>query len=445
MSSKCALVVLTLAFNWIEDISAAAYSKVLVQRGPVEYVNYNPSSVALSPQLAQLSAAPLDQVIPLPAVSPCVSPCFISNNPLSALAPLPPAANAKIYEYRSALPNVPVLLTNNDEARGYQYAYAVYDDQTGDKKAQSERSDGSVVQGQYSFIQPDGFRRVVVYTADDLKGFNAVVRNVSPEQEQPKQDAPEVNTEVKKPPPPCADVKNEHLTQTQDSSEESLENIHAGAENVESKKEEEDKVENVSDQKVDQPDEQPLPNSQPSMTSAKVPNGIITYNDIINCLQSKLQKSVISPLTYLFNQTHKMFSKIVVFGAMLAAANAGLLYGYAPATSSQSIIRHDEGHYAAPIAYAAYAPAAHYDAHDEYAHPKYNFAYSVADPHTGDHKSQHESRDGNSVHGYYSLMQPDGSVRKVEYSADDHNGFNAIVHNSAPSVHIAPAYAYHHY
>lgn len=56
------------------------------------------------------------------------------------------------------------------------------------------------------------------------------------------------------------------------------------------------------------------------------------------------------------------------------------------------------------------------------AHPKYAFAYSVADPHTGDHKSQHESRDGDVVHGYYSLVQPDGSVRKVEYTADDHNG-----------------------
>ncbi|CAH2107171.1 unnamed protein product [Euphydryas editha] len=161
-----------------------------------------------------------------------------------------------------------------------------------------------------------------------------------------------------------------------------------------------------------------------------------------------------------------MFSKIVAIGAMLAAANAGLLHGYGPAISSQSIIRHDEGHYAAPIAYAAplahsahivhaapaaYAPlayaasAAHYDGHDEYAHPKYDFAYSVADPHTGDHKSQHESRDGDSVHGSYSLVQPDGSVRKVEYSADAHNGFNAIVHNSAPSVHIAPTHAYHHY
>ncbi|XP_045764843.1 cuticle protein 8-like [Maniola jurtina] len=149
-----------------------------------------------------------------------------------------------------------------------------------------------------------------------------------------------------------------------------------------------------------------------------------------------------------------MLAKIVAFGAMLAAANAGLL-GHA--ISSQSIVRHDEGRlgaslaYAAPLAHAAplayapvvYAPAAHYSGHEQYAYPKYDFAYSVADPHTGDHKSQHESRDGDAVHGYYSLLQPDGSVRKVEYTADDHNGFNAIVHNSAPSVH--PQGYYSHY
>ncbi|CAB3243102.1 unnamed protein product [Arctia plantaginis] len=155
-----------------------------------------------------------------------------------------------------------------------------------------------------------------------------------------------------------------------------------------------------------------------------------------------------------------MFSKIVAFGAMLAAANAGLL-GHGHAISSQNIIRHDEPiHYAAPLAHYAApavhyaapiaqhtAPVAHYDGHDTYAHPKYDFAYSVADPHTGDHKSQHESRDGDSVHGYYSLLQPDGSVRKVEYNADAHNGFNAVVHNSAPAVHPAPihGHAYHHY
>ncbi|CAH1644412.1 unnamed protein product [Spodoptera littoralis] len=154
-----------------------------------------------------------------------------------------------------------------------------------------------------------------------------------------------------------------------------------------------------------------------------------------------------------------MFSKIVALSALLAAANAGHL-GHGHAVSSQSIVHHDEpahyaapvahyaapvAHYAAPVAHYA-APVEHYDGHDTYAHPKYDFEYSVADPHTGDHKAQHESRDGDAVHGYYTLVQPDGSVRKVEYTADDHHGFNAVVHNTAPIVHDhGHGHDYHHY
>ncbi|RVE52432.1 hypothetical protein evm_002826 [Chilo suppressalis] len=73
---------------------------------------------------------------------------------------------------------------------------------------------------------------------------------------------------------------------------------------------------------------------------------------------------------------------------------------------------------------------------EEYAPAKYEFSYSVDDPVTGDHKSQRESRDGEVVRGEYSLLQPDGSVRTVEYTADDHNGFNAVVHNSAATAHV---------
>ncbi|CAG4941787.1 unnamed protein product [Parnassius apollo] len=148
-----------------------------------------------------------------------------------------------------------------------------------------------------------------------------------------------------------------------------------------------------------------------------------------------------------------MFSKIVAFGALIAAANGGLLHGHGAAISSQNIIHHDAGYGAAPLSLAhgvQYAPVAHYAApaisyggHDYYAHPKYDYSYSVADPHTGDHKSQHEIRDGDAVHGSYSLLQPDGSVRTVDYTANDHTGFNAVVHNSAPAVH--PAHSHGHY
>ncbi|XP_018311166.1 cuticular protein 6 [Mycetomoellerius zeteki] len=76
--------------------------------------------------------------------------------------------------------------------------------------------------------------------------------------------------------------------------------------------------------------------------------------------------------------------------------------------------------------------------HDYYSHPKYTFNYGVHDPHTGDVKTQHEVRDGDVVHGSYSVNEPDGSVRIVEYTADDHNGFNAVVKKVGPAVHPKP-------
>lgn len=66
------------------------------------------------------------------------------------------------------------------------------------------------------------------------------------------------------------------------------------------------------------------------------------------------------------------------------------------------------------------------------AHPKYAYKYGVNDYHTGDVKSQNETRDGDVVKGSYSLVEPDGSIRTVDYTADKHNGFNAVVHRTAP-------------
>ncbi|XP_050669065.1 cuticle protein 21-like isoform X3 [Leptidea sinapis] len=126
-------------------------------------------------------------------------------------------------------------------------------------------------------------------------------------------------------------------------------------------------------------------------------------------------------------------------------------YSSAGAVSSQNIVRHGSSaavlaapvHYAAPapVAIAHAAPAQVHTVVEEYdAHPKYDFAYSVADGHSGDNKSQHESRDGDVVHGEYSLLEADGSVRTVQYTADPHNGFNAVVSNSAPAHQAAPAH-----
>nr|XP_018900393.1 PREDICTED: uncharacterized protein LOC109032617 [Bemisia tabaci] len=67
--------------------------------------------------------------------------------------------------------------------------------------------------------------------------------------------------------------------------------------------------------------------------------------------------------------------------------------------------------------------------HDEPAPhiPNYKYHYFVNDPQTKDVKSQWELRDGDSVNGAYSLVEPDGALRIVEYTADPENGFRAMV------------------
>ncbi|PZC79472.1 hypothetical protein B5X24_HaOG216355 [Helicoverpa armigera] len=84
----------------------------------------------------------------------------------------------------------------------------------------------------------------------------------------------------------------------------------------------------------------------------------------------------------------------------------------------------------------------HHEHHvDYYAHPKYEYEYKVEDPHTGDKKFQHESRDGDVVKGVYSLHEPDGSIRTVKYSSDKKTGFNAEVSHKG---HFKHEHHYHH-
>nr|XP_026493441.1 cuticle protein 7-like [Vanessa tameamea] len=85
-----------------------------------------------------------------------------------------------------------------------------------------------------------------------------------------------------------------------------------------------------------------------------------------------------------------------------------------------------------PVAKYAYAEA------EAPAH--YEFQYSVHDEHTGDIKQQQEARAGDDVHGSYSLVQPDGVHRIVEYTSDKEHGFNAIVrYEGHPIPQPAPA------
>ncbi|XP_046990498.1 cuticle protein 19.8-like [Schistocerca americana] len=159
-----------------------------------------------------------------------------------------------------------------------------------------------------------------------------------------------------------------------------------------------------------------------------------------------------------------MACKVIIFAAVVAVARAIYLdapavyapyaaraytapaYAAAPAVVAAPAVRAAPVAVAAPavrtaaVPVAAAAPAA--VAAAEYdPHPQYSYGYSVSDALTGDSKTHQESRDGDVVQGSYSLVEPDGSVRTVDYTADPVNGFNAVVHKEG-GVHppvAAPA------
>ncbi|KAG8279120.1 cuticle protein 7-like [Homalodisca vitripennis] len=64
---------------------------------------------------------------------------------------------------------------------------------------------------------------------------------------------------------------------------------------------------------------------------------------------------------------------------------------------------------------------------DYVAKPDYAFTFGVQDPETGNAQLRKEARDGDSVRGEYSVMEPDGTLRTVVYSADPVHGFQASV------------------
>ncbi|XP_037924589.1 cuticle protein 21-like [Hermetia illucens] len=159
-----------------------------------------------------------------------------------------------------------------------------------------------------------------------------------------------------------------------------------------------------------------------------------------------------------------MAFKFITFATLLAVARAGLLpaapyasyaaapvahyapapLAYAPAVAKVAAplayAAPAVAKYAAPVAYAAPAKVAVAEEYDP--NPQYSFAYDIQDGLTGDSKSQHETRSGDVVQGSYSLVDPDGTKRTVEYTADPHNGFNAVVHKEPlvqKAVVAAPA------
>lgn len=86
---------------------------------------------------------------------------------------------ATIIQPATTIVKQPALIKKVVEAESpanYEFNYEVHDTNTGDIKRQHEKAENGHISGQYSLVDPDGFRRVVSYTADDHHGFQANVQ-----------------------------------------------------------------------------------------------------------------------------------------------------------------------------------------------------------------------------------------------------------------------------
>ncbi|XP_073841456.1 uncharacterized protein [Musca autumnalis] len=150
--------------------------------------------------------------------------------------------------------------------------------------------------------------------------------------------------------------------------------------------------------------------------------------------------------------------KFLTIGTVLALsglAAAGNLH-HGGASSYASVVKHDESHGHGWSGHSGYGHGGYghgsyghggYDhegyGHDDYySHPSYEFGYGVKDLKTGDIKDQWERRDGDHVKGSYTLKEADGTTRVVDYHADDHHSFNAVVKKLGHAHHPE---TYHHH
>jgi hypothetical protein len=136
-----------------------------------------------------------------------------------------------------------------------------------------------------------------------------------------------------------------------------------------------------------------------------------------------------------------MNSFTLVLGFALIAAAAANGHGHASSYVSRS---DSHGHHT-EVTHGGHSEGGHGekgsegghdDKHVDYVHhPAYNYEYGVSDPKTKDHHTQWEHRDGDKVHGEYTLDEADGTKRIVKYSSDKKGGFTAHVENIGHATH----------
>ncbi|EAT38293.1 AAEL009796-PA [Aedes aegypti] len=95
--------------------------------------------------------------------------------PVGYSAPLTYAAPVATKVLAAPVVHKTVVADEYDPNPQYSFSYGISDALTGDQKEQHESRNGDAVQGSYSLVDADGFKRTVEYTADPIHGFNAVV------------------------------------------------------------------------------------------------------------------------------------------------------------------------------------------------------------------------------------------------------------------------------
>lgn len=174
-----------------------------------------------------------------------------------------------------------------------RFSYAVNDYRTGDVKSHEETRDGDCVQGSYSVIDADGYRRTVHYTAGPHTGFSAIVKR-EPVDSYQKQITP----------PQIIDHHN-----TVDSSYD-LHNAHHHNNNQH--------ILPDHQSTYNSPNSQHAENSHPtSYQSITFGNGHSTYLSTVHPIQSRSKWRNVSPATV--NHHHAS----IMHGSSLQSARSG--------------------------------------------------------------------------------------------------------------------------
>nr|XP_019540020.2 cuticle protein-like [Aedes albopictus] len=139
-----------MAFKFVTFLALVAVARAGVISGPA-------LSYAAAPALSYAAPAPLAYSAPIAKTVSYAAP--LATKTLVA-APLTKTVVADEY----------------DPHPEYSFSYGISDALTGDQKEQHESRSGDVVQGSYSLVDADGYKRIVDYTADPIHGFNAAVR-----------------------------------------------------------------------------------------------------------------------------------------------------------------------------------------------------------------------------------------------------------------------------